>query len=246
MTTDSKTTSARTTRGRGRHVAQYTPWKPSPTRYSEDHQASLALMDEFISKTAEQEEMYVNAGFDAEGLTDFVCRLFQAWEHRDLDRLRACWADDLVYADPTGGARDYVATQQELIDLYSILFHAAPDMAFWPQDSAQRSLITYDFLDGKVRIVIPWRMVLKFKFAPRSVDSVGTDRYDMVRDPERGWLIQRIDTDGDLLGALTQLLPFKGFNGMRQETAGRLVRAVLRVRPQWRGPRVRPFLSDSR
>ena len=228
------------------HVVQYTAPRFDSSAYSREHAASISLMEDFFAKIAAQEEMYVDAGFPAEGLTAFLARWWNAWERRSVEQLRDCMADDLVYADPSGGSRDWAATQVELFDLYSILFRVAPDTVFYPQDASQKALPYYDFLDGKVRLTVPWRAIGRIKGAVRPFDIVGVDRYDMERDPEYGWVIKRIDTDLDLLGAFTQLLPLVPINGMSQPFAERLVRTILRVAPSLRGPKVRPMAADQR
>lgn len=181
--------------------------------YSKEHQASIALMEEFYYKVKRQEDMYVAAGFPAEGLTGFLGKWYAAWEARSADMLRSCVTDDIVWADPTFGSRDVKGTIEDF-DLYMKLFKLAPDMVFYAQSGGQKALPCYDFLDGKVRITAPWRMIAKFKFTPRTVNIVGVDRYDMVLHPERGWLIERIDTDLDLLFFFGQLMPFKPIRGI--------------------------------
>lgn len=216
----------------------------NPSEYSAAHTEHIALMDWYFTKIREQEDMYVKAGFPAEGLTDFLAKWFYAWEQRSVELLRECMTDDMVYADPTGGSVDWTAGQVELMDLcHCYYFRVAPDAVFYPQDKTQRALPYYDFLDGQVRITVPWRIIAKPRISFRTFDGVGVDRYNMVRDPDRGWLISRIDTDADLFYALGQLLPIQ-VKAPSQATVRRVLSLVGRVLPKMRGPRVRPFVFD--
>lgn len=212
------------------------------SQYSSAHARHIALMDEFMDKVRAQEKMYVAAGFPADGLTDFIIKWFHAWEQRSLPLLRECMADDLVYADPTTGSRDWLATQAE-IDLYALSFKLIPDVVFYPQDSTPRALPYYDFLDGFVRMAMPYRMVGRARFTLRSFDVVGVDRYNLVRDPERGWLIARIDTDSDLLGLIGQMLPIP-IRYPEQPTVERLLRLAQKIWPGLHSPEVRPFVHE--
>lgn len=240
-----KTTTAKsvaTTNGRRRSGAPFVP-KVDPSEYSKEHHESIALLPEFFAKVYEQEKMYVAAGFPAEGLTEFLSKWWTAWEKRDVALLRECVTDDLVYADPTSPTHAILATQTGLYDFYYMLFKAAPDLAFWPQDDTKRALPYYDFLNGEVRITVPWRMIARFRMSLRPMNVVGVDRYNMVRDPERGWLIQRIDTDGDMLWTLGSQLPLP-LPRIDQKKLHGLVKTLQRLSPKLRGPKLRPMTHD--
>ena len=212
------------------------------SNYSKEHQASIALMEDFYHKAKQQEDMYVAAGFPAEGLTGFLGKWYAAWEARSAEMLRSCVTDDIVWADPTFGSRDVKGTIEDF-DLYMKLFKLAPDMLFYAQSDGQKALPYYDFLDGKVRIAAPWRMIAKFKFTPRTVNIVGVDRYDMVLHPERGWLIERIDTDLDLLFFFGQLMPFKPIKGIPRSGLMWVLRQMQKA-PSLRTADTDPFVYD--
>ncbi len=221
---------------------------PTPSRlapdldnYSKAHRPHIALMDDYFRKIRAQEELYVKAGFPAEGLTDFLDKWFEAWT-QDVVALRECFTDDMVYADPTTSGRDWKAGRLEC-DLYNLAFRFMPDMAFYPQDDTSRALPYYDFLDDDVRITVPWRLIGRGRFTLRPIDVVGVDRYNMVRDPQRGWLISRIDTDGDILGLIGQLLPIP-IRAPRQRTVQILFGLAQKLFRGLRGPNIRPFAHE--
>ncbi|MEV6768757.1 hypothetical protein AB0N05_09030 [Nocardia sp. NPDC051030] len=212
--------------------------------YSQEHTRYIALLEDYMAKVRAQEDMYVAAGLLCEGMTDFLIKWFHAWEQRSILQLRDCMADDLTYADPTTGGRDWFPGQIEA-DLYVLMFRLVPDLVFYPQDDTPRGLPYYDFLDGNVRLTVPWRQIGRVRFTPRTMDITGVDRYNMVRDPERGWLIARIDTDADLFYALGQLLPIP-IRPPAQRTVERVMRLLQRVFPGLRGPQVRPTVHAKR
>jgi hypothetical protein len=212
--------------------------------YSDAHQPNIALWDNYLAKIRTQEQMYVAAGFPAAGLSEFIVKWFRAWERRSVEQLRDCMADEMIYADPTTGSRDWRAGQGEF-DLYHFGFRLVPDLVFYPQDDTIRALPYFDFLDGNVRLTVPWRGIGRVRFTPRAVDVVGVDRYNMIRDPRRGWLIARIDTDCDLLGLLGQMLPVP-VRFPRQRTVQRLFGAAQKLLPALRGPSVTPMGRETR
>ncbi|SHU15659.1 Uncharacterised protein [Mycobacteroides abscessus subsp. abscessus] len=234
----------------GQAAQQSTPTEHLPSffdasRYPAYHAPHIDLMGGFVDRLRDQEKANVDAGNPAEDLADFLIRWFYAWEQRSVHMLREFFADDLVYADPTGANREFTMSRADL-DLYSLLFaKVAPDLVFYPQDDQPRALPYYDFLDGIVRITVPWRAIGKFRFTPRHFDVVGVDRYVMIRDEQRGWLIQRIDTDLDLLGAFGQIMPFKALRLPKQSTQHRLLRFARRFIPALRFEQVRPFAGES-
>ncbi|OBK91090.1 hypothetical protein A5648_15395 [Mycolicibacter sinensis] len=211
-------------------------------RYSDEHQSSIDLWEDFFVKVRAQEDMYVKAGMPADGLTDFLIKWFYAWEKRSITGLRACFNDHMVYADPTTACRDWTASQLEC-DVYSLGFRICPDMVFYPQDDTIRALPYYDFLDDEVRVTFPWRAIGRYRYTPRSFDVLGVDRYNLVRDPERGWLITRIDTDFDLFGALGQVMPIP-IRAPKQRTVKLVLGTLQKIFPGLHGPVVRPFIHD--
>jgi len=213
-----------------------------PNKYSAEHGPHIGLMEGFLAKVRAQEEMFVAAGFPLEGIADFMTGWFAAWEQRSVHALREFWADDLVYADPTGGSRDFTMTRTDM-DVYTLLFKMVPDVVFYPQDDTPRALPYYDFLDGTVRITVPWRVLARPPFVPRVIDAVGVDRYNMIRDPERGWLITRIDTDADALGLIGQVLPI-AIRYPTQKMQHRVFKFTQRFIPALRVPQVRPFAGE--
>lgn len=214
-----------------------------PGKYSSAHTEHIALMGPWFEQVWQQEVALVEAGLPAHGIADFISRWFVAWERRDPVLLREQMTDDLVYADPTGGSRDFYWTQLGGTDGYHLLFKLFPDMVFYPQGLTPKALPMYDFHGDTVRVLIPWRMITRMRWTPRTLDCIGVDRYYMVRDRERGWLIQRIDTDGDLLFTLGQLLPIP-IRGVSQAGLESFISLLQRIRPSWRGPRVRPTIYD--
>ncbi|MUM19738.1 hypothetical protein BI330_23225 [Mycobacterium sp. CBMA 623] len=199
-------------------------------------------MDDYYLKVRAQEQLYVSLGLPADGLTDFLVTWFHAWEQRSVTLLRDCFADEMIYADPSTGGRDWIAGQTEF-DFYHQVFRAFPDMVFYPPNDTIQALPYFDFLDGNVRITVPWRQIGRLRFTPRAVDVVGVDRYNLIRDPQRGWLIARIDTDCDLLGVLGQLMPI-AIRFPRQRTVQFLMRTAQRLFPSLRGPRVTPMSHE--
>ncbi|OBK91089.1 hypothetical protein A5648_15390 [Mycolicibacter sinensis] len=193
-------------------------------------------------KVRAQEEMFVKAGMPADGLTDFLIKWFDAWEQRDVVALRALMADDLAFAEPMSGSSHWTA-DKVMLDFANILFRACPDMVFHPQDDTIRALPYYDFLDGNVRLAVPFRWVGRFRYTLRPFDVVGVDRYNLVRDPERGWLVARIDTDNDLLSLLGQVSPIP-IRAPKQRTVKLVLGTLQKIFPGLHGPVVRPFTNN--
>jgi len=216
------------------------PYDIDCSQYSKQAAPYLALFDWYFDQVRRQEQLNIEHGYPAEGLTDFLAKWFHAWEQRDYALLRDCMADNIVAADPTsGGSRTWEAGQEEG-DLYHMALSLAKNGVMFPQEKAINALPYYCFLDGNVRVTLPYRMIWRFKFFPRVVEGVGVDRYILERDPERGWLIARIDTDQDLLNVILQCLPIP-LATPSQETWRRLVRIITRVFPKTRAPQFRPF-----
>lgn len=204
---------------------------------SHEHTAYKALLPKFFDQTREMEERYVEAGFPADGLTDFMIKWFDAWERRSTVLLRECLTDDLVYADPTGGCVDWHAGQREY-DWYEVAFRLLPDLMFYPQDDTPRALPLMDFSQDTVRLVIPWRMIGRYRLGARPFNAPGVDRYVMRRE-DGVWRIARIDTDGDFLTTFGQTLPIP-LRPPSQQTVGRLLGAVLKVFPHLGAPQLYP------
>ncbi|WP_067540461.1 hypothetical protein [Nocardia crassostreae] len=196
-----------------------------------------ALMPGFIERCREREQRYVEAGFPADGLTDFFLQWFTAWEQRSTVLLRECLTDDLMYTDPTIGSVDWQATQTEY-DLYALAFRLIPDLGFYPQDDTLRALPYFDFGDDVVRITIPWRAIGRPRFSPRALNIVGVDRYIMRRE-DGVWRIARIDTDFDMLTAIGRALPIP-LHLPSQAAFQRAFGAVQRLLPGLRSATVYP------
>lgn len=212
--------------------------------YSEVHQPYISLLPGYFDKVRAQEEFYVKAGFDAEGITDWLIGWWDAWEQRSVEMLRDYYfTDDMVYADPSGGSVDFYARQTDLIGFYYYLFKAWPDMAFWPIDDTPRSLPYFDFSREFLRIAVPWRLVARPRLTPRPLNGVGMDRYYMIRDEKMGWLISRIDTDGDGLFGFGEILPIP-LRGPSQDTIRKFVKVLHRIVPGPKEPQLRPFVYD--
>ena len=209
-------------------------------RYGKHHHDSIRLMDGYFEKVQRQEDLYVEAGLPLEGMTDFLQRWFHAWEQRSIELFRECLTDDMVYADPSGGSVLWTANERELLSLYHVVWKLLPDFVFYPQDDGQAGLPTYDFLDGIVRVTVPWRGIGK-PIIGRRLDWIGVDRYVMERHPERGWLIQRIDTDLDMLFNGIQALPIR-IRAPKQRTLHRAIGILNTIVPATKAPKVRPFV----
>jgi hypothetical protein len=209
-----------------------------PNQQHSEYATPADVADWFFLQMRRQEEMYVEAGFPADGVTDLLKKWWDAWDSMSMVNVRECISDDIVYADPTNGNRGFVVGQPE-IDLWSNLLKSVHANAYYqPLGKIPRGLPLWDFLDGNVRIALPYRAVGRFR-PFRQFDIEVVDRYDLVRDPERGWLISRIDTNGDLLSFL-QMLPIP-IRPPSQRTVRRIQSVLQRFFPAMRGPIVRPF-----
>lgn len=213
-----------------------------PARYPDYHAPHIALLDGYIQKLRQQEEANVAAGHPAEGLADFLVSWFYAWDQRDVSMIRNLLSDDLRYTDPSGGAREFVMTRRDL-SLYFAINKLCPDFAYYPQDDTPRALPYYDFLNGVVRMTVPWRALGRWKFTPRHFDVVGVDRYIMTKDERRGWLIQRIDTDLDFLSAIGQILPVP-LRPLKQNTQHKIMKIAQAAIPALRLDDMRPFAIE--
>ncbi|WP_067540467.1 hypothetical protein [Nocardia crassostreae] len=206
--------------------------RPSP-----QHSEFNALMPGFIERCRAREEMYVEAGFPAEGLTDFLVRWCAAWAQHSTALLRECLTDDLVYTDVTTGSVEWAASQHEY-DLFALLFRLAPDVTQYPQDDTLRALPYFDFFDDTVRITAPWRVIGRPRWWPRGFNFVFVDRYLMRRE-DGVWRIARIDTDFDMLTTFGQLLPIP-LRMPSQATVQRVFGAARHLLPTLRSPAVYP------
>jgi len=114
--------------------------------------------------------------------------------------------------------------------MYANAYRLLRDAVFWPQDDTHKSLPLFDFLDGNVRVTVPWRAVATWRFTGGKLNVVGVDRYNLVRE-DGEWRIARIDTDGDNLLALLSLSPFRIPFFPSQRVAERLykIARVLRI-----------------
>jgi hypothetical protein len=183
---------------------------PSP-----EHAQYAALMPEFWTKTKKQEEEAMARGLPAEGSYEFGRRWFDAWASQSVDKLRDCM-------DPSCGFIDSSTFQNKRIDREETLancaacFAAFPDIAFYAQDGANRSLPYSDYFEDQWRIVIPWRGIARFTgpmqlpgtdivIPPtgRCLNFIGVDRYTLTPD----FKITHIDTDWDLVFMALQLSP---------------------------------------
>ncbi|MUM15924.1 hypothetical protein BI330_06025 [Mycobacterium sp. CBMA 623] len=186
--------------------------------------------------------MYVKAGFPADGLADFLRRYLEAWgtatQKGSIEAICECLTDDLVFADSITGCRDWSTTQAEC-DLYHLLVTYSV-IPFYPQDDTHKSLPLFDFFEGNVRVTVPWRGKGYFAFSPKRIDRVGVDRYNLIRDPARGWLISRIDTDYDILAGIVNVLPLP-LHAVKQQTFGSVLKAAQKFLPFLRGPKIEAF-----
>lgn len=208
-----------------------------PSRYAEP----VAGMEAYFAAVRKQEERYVAAGFPADGVTDFLIRWWDAWTSMSMEKFRDTVTDDLISADPMTRNLPIPFTQTE-IDLWATLLRTIHRNAYYrPIGTDWHSLPTWDFQDGQVRLGLVYE--IGGRIWPLNEGRVEAhDRYTLVRDPERGWLISRIDTNGD--GA-SLVLPMLGLPlPPSPEAVRRALRIAQRVFPGLRGPQVRPFTAD--
>lgn len=190
-----------------RTVEPTSPFRSSKEKYSAQHQSHIALMADYFMNVRRQEQLYVDAGLPAEGLTDFLAKWFNAWEMRSVPHILGCMTSDCAFADQTTGGSECEATLL-WANLYASGYRLIRDGVFYPQDNTSKSLPLFDFLDGRVRITVPWRMVGTWRFTRGRLNVVGVDRYNMVRQ-DGEWRIARIDTDGDNLIGMLSLSPVR-------------------------------------
>lgn len=203
--------------------------KAPPGRVYPPVSESEALIEPFLKRCKEQENMYVAAGFPLEGITDFWCEWFAAWNEESPEALEDCWTHDLVWTISSTGQLEYHG-RDETVDLARFGYLFARELGFYPWDGTDTHLPYYDFLDGQVRVAFPysgaartfWHRTIPWPRKP--IRGCGVDRYLLRKDGNR-WRIARIDTDQDVSAPFLQMLPFA-------DSTTRLMAWLVRTLPQ--------------
>ncbi|WP_419402872.1 nuclear transport factor 2 family protein [Mycobacteroides abscessus] len=173
---------------------------------------SEGLIELFLRRCKDQENMYVAAGFPLEGITDFWSTWFAAWNEESPEALAECWTHDLVWTISSTGQLEYQG-RDPTVDLARFGYLFARELGFYPWDGTDTHLPYYDFLDGQVRAAFPysgagrifWHRAIPWPRRP--IRGCGVDRYLLRKEGNR-WRIARIDTAQDLSGLFLQMLPF--------------------------------------
>ncbi|MUL47406.1 nuclear transport factor 2 family protein [Mycobacterium sp. CBMA293] len=186
--------------------------KAPPGRVHPPVAESEALIEPFLERCKEQEDMYVAAGFPLEGIAEFWRKWLAAWNDDSPEALEDCWTEDLEWTMSNTGQLEFHG-RNETGDFARLGYILVRELGFYPWDGSGNHLPYYDFSNGQVRAVFPysgatrffWNRVIPWPRKP--IRGCGVDRY--VLRKERGeWRIARIDTDQDFLAALIQMLPF--------------------------------------
>ena len=186
--------------------------KAPPGRVHPPVAESEALIEPFLRRCQEQEDMYVAAGFPLEGIAQFWRKWFAAWNDDSPEALEDCWADDLIWTMSNTGQLEFHG-RRETGDFARLGYIFARELGFYPWDGTDTHLPYYDFFNGQVRAAFPYSGSSKFFWTSaipwprRPVRGCGVDRY-ILRKENGEWRIARIDTDQDFLAALMQMLPF--------------------------------------
>ncbi|SHV52991.1 Uncharacterised protein [Mycobacteroides abscessus subsp. abscessus] len=173
---------------------------------------SLALIEPFLQRCKEQEDMYVAAGFPLEGITEFWRKWFAAWNDDSPEALEDSWDPDLVWTISNFGQLEF-RDRDETIEIARFGYIFVREMRFCPWDGTDTNLPYYDFFNGQVRAALPYCGSINFVWSrvipwPRKpIRGCGVDRY-ILRKEAGEWKIVRIDTDQDMFPVLIQLLPF--------------------------------------
>jgi hypothetical protein len=186
--------------------------KAPPGRVHAPVAESEALVEPFLRRCKEQEDMYVAAGFPLEGIAEFWRKWFAAWNDDSPEALEDCWAEDLVWTMSNTGQLEFHG-RSYTGDFARFGYLFARELGFYPWDGTDTHLPYYDFFNGQVRAAFPYSGSTRFFWSntipwPRKpVRGCGVDRYILRREGGE-WRIARIDTDQDFLAALMQMLPF--------------------------------------
>ncbi|RIT24335.1 nuclear transport factor 2 family protein [Mycobacteroides abscessus] len=186
--------------------------KAPPGRVHAPVAESEALIEPFLRRCKDQENMYVAAGFPLEGITDFWSTWFAAWNEDSPEALEECWTHDLVWTISSTGQLEYHG-RDATVDLARFGYLFARELGFYPWDGTDTHLPYYDFLDGQVRAAFPysgatrtfWHNAIPWPRKP--IRGCGVDRYLLRKEGNR-WRIARIDTDQDVSAPFLQLLSF--------------------------------------
>lgn len=193
------------------------------------HRAHEGERENLVSAIYEQEKALSAAGFDVEGIGNFFQEWGEGWSGGDTELLERCMDPSIVYTDSSSLGREITGLSTTL-KACSLVYEALPDGVVYPWDTSIRSLPYWDVSNGVVRLTVPWRAIGRWSGAVkvhyllpavppsgRDVDTVGTDRYEIIRRAGR-WRMARIDTDWDVLTLLGQASPWRlptmrGFGG---------------------------------
>lgn len=173
---------------------------------------SEALIEPFLRRCKDQENMYVAAGFPLEGIADFWGAWFAAWNEDSPEALEECWTHDLVWTISSTGQLEYHG-RDETVDLARFGYLFARELGFYPWDGTDTHLPYYDFLDGQVRAAFPYSGATRtfwhsaIPWPRKHIRGCGVDRYLLRKEGNR-WRIARIDTDQDVSAPFLQMLPF--------------------------------------
>lgn len=205
--------------------------KPATTTWERNREPFLAMIQK-------QEDAFVKAGFDVEGVTDLIRRWWDGWDSFSVEAIRETISDDMVYNDPTTGNVDIVTSVDDVAFIHLLLKTVHKHVYYVPVEG-ENAMPLWDVTEGNVRIAVAYRAVGRI-WPLRSFDEQAVDRYSLKRDPKRGWVISRIDTRADFLWAIGRILPIR-VRPPSPASLRRLTRAVNFVFPSMRGPKVRPF-----
>ncbi|OHU62301.1 nuclear transport factor 2 family protein [Mycobacteroides chelonae] len=173
---------------------------------------SEALIEPFLRRCKEQEDMYVAAGFPLAGIAEFWRKWFAAWNDDSPEALEECWAEDLVWTISSTGQLEYHG-RDYTVELARFGYMFAREIGFYPWDGTDTHLPYYDFFNDQVRAAFPysgatrtfWNRAIPWPRKP--IRGCGVDRY-ILRKEDGDWKIARIDTDQDVSAPLMGMLPF--------------------------------------
>ncbi|SPX82483.1 Uncharacterised protein [Mycobacteroides abscessus] len=135
--------------------------KAPPGRVHAPVAESEALIEPFLRRCKEQEDMYVAAGFPLDGISEFWRKWFAAWNDDSPEALEDCWAEDLVWTMSNTGQLEFHG-RSYTGDFARFGYLFARELGFYPWDGTDTHLPYYDFFNGQVRAAFPYSGSTRF------------------------------------------------------------------------------------
>lgn len=184
-----------------------------------------ALLPDFYAQVAAQEKRLIDAGFPAQGVTEFIRSWMYAYiqdvNHKyDTALPEALITDDFVYTWSTFFSREWRWRSRFNLFANWLIYKVAAEVAFLPMNDTLAALPYFDFDGEDIRVTLPWSIPVALRFVHRlpryaqlgpfrqTIITTGIDRY-VLRRVDGKLRLARIDADVDLGQQLIQLLPIR-------------------------------------